>query len=55
MEGTLSMPAAPPKGVTERGRLPLRHSPFPIEQMGKWRLREGCDLPRVSVAWNCAF
>ena len=54
MEGTLSMPAAP-KGVIERGRLPLRHGPVPIEQMGKWRLREGCDLPRVSVAWNWAF
>ena len=48
-------PCLLPRRALQRGWLPLRRGPVPIGQMGKWRLREGCDLPRVSVAWNWAF
>lgn len=44
-----------PRRALQRGWLPLRRGPIPIGQMGKWRLREGCDLTRVSVEWNWAF
>ena len=44
----------PQRALRERS-VTLRCGPVPTGQIGEWRLREGCELPRVSMAWNWAF
>lgn len=54
-QGGNSLRACCPRGRYRERSVTLRRSPIPTGQIGEWRLREGCELPRVSMAWNWAF